>query len=84
MELLQKWMGKVPEDPEEARKKQLLEDYYRAREELRRSRAAFEAVTDPALISACIYDLNAAQSRCSYLLQCLRECGAEEPVGVIH
>ena len=84
MGLLQKWKGKAPEDPEEARRRQLLEDYYRAREELRRSRAAFEAVTDPALISACIYDLNAAQSRCSYLLQQLRENGAEEPVGVIH
>jgi hypothetical protein len=51
---------------------------------LRRSRAAFEAVSDPDLISACIFDLNAAQSRCSYLLQRLREMDVEELVGMIH
>lgn len=84
MALLEKWMGKGPEDAEELQKKKLLTEYYAAREELLRSRAAFEAVTDPALISACIYDLNAAQSRCSYLLQCLRANGAEEPVGTTH
>ena len=84
MELLRKWKGAVPEDPEDARKRQLLEEYYMAREALRRSRVAFEAVSDPDLISACIYELNAAQSRCSYLLQRLRELGAEETVGTIH
>ena len=83
MELLRKWKGTVPEDPEDARKKKLLEEYYEAREALRRSRVAFEAVSDPELISACIFELNAAQSRCSYLLQRLREIGAEEPVGTV-
>ena len=83
MELLRKWKGAVPEDPEDARKKKLLEEYYEAREALRRSRVAFEAVSDPELISACIFELNAAQSRCSYLLQHLREIGAEEPVGTV-
>jgi hypothetical protein len=84
MELLQKWMGKAKEDPKTLQKKKLLEEYYEARESLRRSRAAFEAVSDPDLISACIFDLNAAQSRCSYLLQRLREMDVEEPVGMIH
>ena len=83
MDLLQKWMGKDVENPEELRKKRLLEEYYQAREALRRSRAAFEAVSDPDLISACIYDLNAAQSRCSFLLKCLRDMGAEETVGTV-
>ncbi len=84
MELLRRWMGAKPEDPEETRKKKLLKEYYEAREALRRSRAAFESVSEPELISACIYDLNAAQSRCSYLLQKLRESDVEEPVGTIH
>ncbi len=84
MERLRRWMGTIPEDPEETRKKKLLEEYYQAREALRRSRVAFEAVSDPELISACIFELNAAQSRCSYLLQRLREIGVEEPVGTIH
>lgn len=84
MGFLHQKMSTAPEKAKELQRKQLLEDYYRAREDLRRSRAAFEAVTDPELISACIYDLNAAQSRCSYLLQRLREIGMEEPVGSIH
>lgn len=83
MVLLQRWMGKEEENPEELRRKRLLEEYYQAREALRRSRAAFEAVSDPDLISACIYDLNAAQSRCSFLLKCLRENGVEDAVGTV-
>ena len=84
MGLLHQWIGAAPEKQEDVQRKRLQEEYYRACEELRRSRAVFEAVTDPDLISACIYDLNAAQSRCSYILQRLREFEAEEPVGGIH
>ena len=84
MGFLHQKMSRASEKTEDVQSKWLLEEYYRACEDLRRSRAAFEAVTDPELISACIYDLNAAQSRCSYALQRLREIEAEEPVGGIH
>ena len=39
----------------------------------RNARAAFEQVTDPELISACVYEMNALQRRYSHLLQKIRE-----------
>lgn len=84
MVFLHQKMSTTPEEAKDRQRKRLMEEYDRAREDLRRSRAAFAAVTDPELISACIYDLNAAQSRCSYALQRLREIEKEEPVSGIH
>lgn len=73
MQILSRFGAKENQDQEESRKKKLLDEYYAAQAQLRRSRAAFESVTDPDLISACIYEVNAAQSRCSFLLTRLRE-----------
>ena len=57
----------------EAARRALLEEYRAALWRLRDARAAFQQVTDPALISACIYEVNAAQDRCSYLFGRLQE-----------
>lgn len=79
MQILSRFMGKeTPTEAETARKK-LLEEYADAQRQLRRSRASFEAVTDPDLISACIYEVNAAQSRCSFLLGLIREQESSQP-----
>ena len=51
----------------------LLEEYAAALERLREARAAFQRVTDPELIAACVYEVNAAQTRCSYLMTRLKE-----------
>ena len=51
----------------------LLEEYYDTLLQLRQVRAAFQQVTDPELINACVYEMNAMQQRYSYLLQRIRE-----------
>lgn len=52
---------------------QLLDEYYAVKLELDCARGVFEQVTDPDLISAVVYEINALQSRCSHLLTQLRE-----------
>ena len=51
----------------------LLEEYYDTLLQLRQVRAAFQQVTDPELINACVYEMNAMQQRYSYLLLRIRE-----------
>lgn len=51
----------------------LLEEYYDTLLQLRQVRAAFQQVTDPELINACVYEMNAMQQRYSYLHQRIRE-----------
>ena len=41
----------------------LLEEYYDTLLQLRQVRAAFQQVTDPELINACVYEMNAMQQR---------------------
>ena len=51
----------------------LLEEYYDTLLHLRQLRAAFQQVTDPELITSCVYEMNAMQQRYSYLLQRIKE-----------
>ena len=53
--------------------RQLLEEYYDTLVQLRQLRSAFQQVTDPELITACVYEMNAMQQRYSYLLQRIKE-----------
>ncbi|MEA5039371.1 MAG: DUF2508 domain-containing protein [Clostridiaceae bacterium] len=59
--------GRTPEQ------QALLEEYWGSVARLREARAAFERVTDPELISACVFEIGAAQTRCSYLMGLLKE-----------
>ena len=59
----------------EKEQQSLLEEYYDTLLQLRQIRRAFQLVTDPELISACVYEMNALQQRYSYLLQRVREEG---------
>ncbi len=47
----------------------LLEEYYDTLIQLKQLRAAFQQITDPELVTACVYEMNAMQQRYSYLLQ---------------
>ena len=51
----------------------LLEEYYDTLLHLRQLRAAFQQVTDPELINACVFEMNALQQRYTYLLQRVKE-----------
>ena len=41
----------------------------------------FNTTTDPELVDACVYEINAAQSRCNYLLRVIKDAGGEAPYG---
>lgn len=56
-----------------AEQQRLLEEYRDVLAQQKLVRAAFEQVTDPELISACVYEMNALQRRYSHLLQKIRE-----------
>ena len=51
----------------------LLGEYYDTLIQLRQVRAAFQQVTDPDLVNACVYEMNALQQRYSYLLQKVKD-----------
>lgn len=53
----------------EAEKQALLAEYDDTLYQLKQIRAAFQQVTDPELVSACVYQMNAMQRRYVYLLQ---------------
>ena len=53
--------------------RQLLNEYYDTIAQMRANRSVFENVTDPELISACVYEMNAIQQRYSYLLSRIKE-----------
>lgn len=53
----------------EAEKRALLAEYDDTLYQLKQIRAAFQQVTDPELVSACVYQMNAMQRRYVYLLQ---------------
>ena len=47
----------------------LLAEYYDTLIHLRHVRSVFQQVTDPDLINACVYEMNALQQRYTFLLQ---------------
>lgn len=57
----------------ERENQRLLEEYYDTLLQLRQLRAAFQQITDPELITACVFEMNAMQQRYSYLLQRIKE-----------
>lgn len=51
----------------------LLDEYYDILLQLRQVRGVFQQVTDPDLVTACVYEMNALQQRYSFLLQRIKE-----------
>lgn len=65
----QKKAGKQTRQSRETERQALLAEYEDTLCQLRQIRAAFQQVTDPELVSACVYEMNAMQQRYTYLLQ---------------
>ena len=71
--LKQRRQNKLSAQEKQQENRRLLEEYYDTLIQLRQVRAAFQQVTDPDLINACVYEMNALQRRYSYLLQRVKE-----------
>ena len=67
--LKQRKQLKITEQEKQQENQQLLEEYYDVLVQLRHVRSVFQQVTDPELINACVYEMNALQQRYTYLLQ---------------
>ena len=55
----------------------LFDDLNNTRSALECAYARFDASTEPELVEACIYEINAAQARYNYLLRRVKEAGGE-------
>ena len=71
--LKQRRQSKLSAQEKQQENRRLLEEYYDTLIQLRQVQAAFQQVTDPDLINACVYEMNALQRRYSYLLQRVKE-----------
>ena len=67
--LKQRKQLKITEQEKQQDNQRLLEEYYDVLVQLRHVRSVFQQVTDPELINACVYEMNALQQRYTYLLQ---------------
>lgn len=71
--LKQRKQLKISEQEKKQENQRLLEEYYDTLIQLRHVRSVFQQVTDPELINACVYEMNALQQRYAYLLQRIKE-----------
>ena len=59
--LKQRKQLKITEQEKQQENQRLLEEYYDVLVQLRHVRSVFQQVTDPELINACVYEMNALQ-----------------------
>ena len=71
--LIQRKQFKIEEAERKEENKRLLDEYYDTLIQLRHVRSVFQQVTDPELINACVFEMNALQQRYTYLLQRVKE-----------
>lgn len=67
--LKQRKQLKITEQEKRQENQRLLAEYYDTLVQLRHVRSVFQQVTDPDLINACVYEMNALQQRYTFLLQ---------------
>ena len=67
--LKQRKQLKMTEQDRRQENQRLLAEYYDTLIQLRHVRSVFQQVTDPDLINACVYEMNALQQRYTFLLQ---------------
>jgi hypothetical protein len=67
--LKQRKQLKMTEQERQQENQRLLAEYYDTLIQLRHVRSVFQQVTDPDLINACVYEMNALQQRYTFLLQ---------------
>ena len=71
---------KAAERREEERR-QLMEGMRQTRSQLNFAYAQFNAYSDPDLVDACVYEINALQSRYSYYVRQVKQFDAREGAG---
>ena len=69
LSLKQRKQLKMTEQERRQENQRLLAEYYDTLIQLRHVRSVFQQVTDPDLINACVYEMNALQQRYTFLLQ---------------
>ena len=67
--LKQRKQLKMTEQERQQENQRLLAEYYDTLIQLRHVRSVFQQVTDPDLINACVYEMNALQQRYTFVLQ---------------
>ena len=65
----------------EEERRQLLEGMRATRVQLNHAYAQFNFYSDPDLVDACVYEINALQSRYSYYVRQVKQFEAEESAG---
>lgn len=60
-------------DPRAEERRQLMEVMARTRVEINQAYAGFNCQSDPDLVDSCVYEINALQSRYSYLVRRMKE-----------
>ena len=71
---------KAAERREEERR-QLLEGMKQTKDQLNYAYAQFNIYSDPDLVDACVYEINALQSRYSYYVRQVKQMEAREDAG---
>lgn len=61
------------ETPEEQERRELLENMAETRRLLNQAYRSFNSYSDPDLIESCVYEINALQSRYSYLVRRVKD-----------
>ena len=62
-------------------RRQLVEEMRATRAQLNHAYAQFNLYSDPDLVDACVYEINALQSRYSYFVRRVKQLGARESAG---
>ena len=58
-------------------------ELYQAQEELQQAYSHLDLVVEPELVDACVYQINAVQARCNYLIRAIKtRLGATAPASV--
>ena len=65
----------------EEERRQLLEGMRETRNQLNHAYAQFNVYSDPDLVDACVYEINALQSRYSYYVRQVKQLEAQEDAG---
>ena len=65
----------------EEERRQLLEGMRETRNQLNHAYAQFNVYSDPDLVDACVYEINALQSRYSYYVRQVKQLEAREDAG---
>ena len=65
----------------EEERRQLMEGMRETRNQLNHAYAQFNVYSDPDLVDACVYEINALQSRYSYYVRQVKQLEAREDAG---